>query len=238
MFLCFCRPVRNPGCLSKCARIFSSGSQNRRKLEFSRSIQTASLLTLTLPACQSNFTQATSSVSEGTQLTSVRFYECYKITGACCPRNVLLGCGPVRFFWKKFLLSSCANFLSRSCPGKFLNLAPFEISFTHAPALPACQSYSTQATSRCWESVRSWRAWIWGLLENHRWVLLRMFFPEVAAQRHQKFLLLSREFSRVLAELALPEISSLPSSLTHTCPACLSIYSTQATSKCSEIASS
>ena len=36
-------------------------------------------------------------------------------------------------------------------------LVPFKLPRSLTLALPACQSYSTQATSKCWGSVRSWR---------------------------------------------------------------------------------
>ena len=76
-----------------------------------------------------------------TQLTSVDFYECRQITGACCSEERSFSrLRPSAQFFKKFLLSeSCSNFSSGSqnlqkFPGNFLAL--IELSRSLTPALP------------------------------------------------------------------------------------------------------
>ena len=63
------------------------------------------------------------------------------------------------FFGRIFLYENLARIFAsgsqnlQKFPGIFH--APFEVSHSLTSALPACQSYSTQAISRCWEIARS-----------------------------------------------------------------------------------
>ena len=95
------------------ARIFSSGSQNLQKIpgkflapfELSRSF--------TCPACLSiRFQSGDIQVLEKCKHLSSVFMGRTNVQGTAERSFVFAVCGPVRFFWKKFLLSeSCANFL-------------------------------------------------------------------------------------------------------------------------------
>ena len=99
-----------------------------------------------------------------------------------------LGLRPVRFFWKKFLLSeSCSNFLEwlaelGEISWKFLHSIP-TLLLTHT--CPAC--FVNPIPHRRHPSSGKLHATderqLLQLHENHRCVLLRgTFFPQVAAQ--------------------------------------------------------
>ncbi len=113
-------------------------------------------LTHTCPACLSILFQSGDIQVLGNckQLTSADFWSCSKITGACCfEERSFSRLRTSALFWKKFLLSEfCANFLewlAELAENSWKFPRSFRRSLT--PALPACQSYSTQATSRCSE---------------------------------------------------------------------------------------
>ena len=87
------------------ARIFSSGSQNLEKISgnFLASFELSCSFTPALPACQSYFTGDIQVLGKCTQLASVDFTDCKKITGACCSEERSFRLRPSALFGKKFL---------------------------------------------------------------------------------------------------------------------------------------
>ena len=103
--------------LSESCSNFSSGSQNLQKFpgNFLALIELSRSLTPALPTLSILFhTGDIQALGNCTQLTSVNFYRCEKITGGSCFGECSFSrLRPMcAFFWKNFFLSeSCANFL-------------------------------------------------------------------------------------------------------------------------------
>ena len=92
-------------------------------------------------------------LSDISDMTSIDLSSIFTLEGRCCLEEcsfLRLRTSP-QFFKNFLLLESCSNFLEwrvarRTCR-KFL--APFKLPRSLTPALPASQSYSNQATSKC-----------------------------------------------------------------------------------------